>query len=133
MGSVRCYTPEDDEAIRQGWAKGLTSVEIGLQIDRPFDSINARAKRIGLPHRAHQARPRSRAKAKASKRSRDEFIAEVGKVAHSIRHRQALAIKLDSPIILRPTAAHFGFPIKDVDPETRALIDRAVVERRVAA
>jgi hypothetical protein len=127
MAKCRRYTPEEDAQIRAWWFDGMSAVHIGRKLGRPVDSINARARKLGLPSRGTGNGCRE----PGTQMSIAEVKAKRARINGCVLHRRALGFH-DPIVITQAPLTLFGAPIKGLDPETRALIDREI-ERRAAA
>lgn len=123
----RSYRWDDieDKALRRMWAADMEVVEIARRLGRKKQSILARANYLGLPRRKKKATVVAPVRRTVGE-IRQEHYRRVG----DLRRRHFL--NLSDPIVLRPSPTMFGYPIREIELETRALIDRAIEARATA-
>ena len=104
-------------ALPKLWTMGVETVDIAERFQETEEMVRYYARQQGLPARK---RPPPRKPEMSRLERRRQHI----KKLHCLRHRNA--IQQPDPIILEPSPSLFGAPLKRLDDETRALIDRAV-------
>ena len=116
------FSDEEDGIIRRLWSSTEVA-DIARHLGRQTVSIYQRAKLLGLPSRGlgpSESRP-------CLTSTQQQFKITGARRMASLKHRRSLGFS--DPIILTPSASLFGFPLRAIDPETRALIDRAIETR----
>jgi hypothetical protein len=124
MSRAHRFTPDEDDRLRRLWASGEHVREIARRLGRSRQAVTSRIERLALPPRNEGSPTPRPVKPSAAELRR----AHRRKVAE-LKHRFSLGF--GDPIVVRPPPANaaFGFPLKELDAETRFLIDDALWAR----
>ena len=127
MTRRHAYSERDDNLIRSLWAEEATCETIAARIGVTRGSVVYRAKHLGLdtsrervPSMGRQPPEMSQAERKRERRQINRDLLRRKRIAQD-----------SEPIVLRPSHTMTGFPVREIEPETRALIDAALAEMAI--
>ena len=117
---TRRRTPEEKEALRALWVAGETAGTIQDRLGYPSTgAVYAAVRALGLPRRRQGQAPTQ------LQDHRDKMAAIKADWFRRSKIKQA-----HPPIVSRPSPTLFGFPIKELDPQHRRLVDDYLTQRR---